>query len=72
MLKKKMSEVIESYMGTVLDTKDTASISYLVSRKAPMRDWAIYYLIKLLLVIKQFPDNFVFKEHIPFQLSHGC
>jgi hypothetical protein len=72
MLRKKMSEVIESYMETILDTEDKASISYLVSRKAPARDWVVYYIIKLLLLIRQFPNNFVFQEHLPFQLSHGC
>jgi len=69
-VRKKMAEAINSYMETVFDTADKASISSLLCRKAPLKDWLLYYLIRLLFYIKRFPNNFVFKEYIPFHLAH--
>ena len=69
-VRKKMAEAISSYMETVFDTDDKASVPFLLSRKAPLRDWFLYYFIHLLFHIKRFPNNFVFKEYIPFQLGH--
>lgn len=71
-LKHKMREVLESYVDVVLDTKDKASIPELLSRRSPMKDWVIYYGIKALLFVKNFPDNFTFQEALPFHLSHSC
>ena len=72
LLKRKMDEAIESYIETVLDTNDKKSIPQLISRRAPIYDWVIYYLIKLEKFIRQFPNNFVFKAFIPFHLAHSC
>ena len=71
-LQEKMHEFIKSYIETVLDTEDPASIPELLSRRAPMKDWAIYYGIKALLFIKNFPDNFTFKDTLPFYLASSC
>lgn len=68
-LKQKMKEVVLSYIETVLDTNDEESIPQLLSRRAPMHDWLIYYLIKALVSVRQFPRKFVFKEFIPFHLA---
>jgi len=71
-LKHKMHEVIESYIDTVLDTDDKTSIPELLSRRSPIKDWLIYYGIRTLLFIKNFPDNFTFKEIVPFHLANSC
>ena len=47
-LKRKMSDAISSYLESVLDTEDPASVPDLLVRRAPLRDLAIYYLIKIL------------------------
>lgn len=72
LLKKKMNEVIISYIETVFDTDDKRSIPQLFSRRAPFRDWLVYYIIKSIIFIKQFPDRFIFNEIIPFHLAHSC
>lgn len=46
-LKKKMREVVDSYLETVFDTEDKTSIPQLLKRKAPFFDWFTYYVIKL-------------------------
>jgi len=71
-LKKKMGDAIVSYFEAVLDTDDRQSVPGLIRRKAPMRDWVIYYLIKFIVLIRQIPTNFTFKEYIPFHLAHNC
>jgi predicted RNase H-like HicB family nuclease len=71
-MKQKMKEFIESYIETILDTDDKGSISNLFSRRAPIHDWLIYYLIKTIFFIKQFPGKFIFKEFIPIHLAHNC
>ena len=71
-LRSKMGEALQSYLEAVLATEDRSSVPGLLSRKAPVGDWLRYYLIKLLLLIKKFPDNFIFREYIPFHLSHAC
>ena len=71
-LRAKMNEAIESYLDSVLDTDDRASIPALLSRKAPWPDWLRYYWFRLLDLIRRFPDNFTFQEYIPFHLSHAC
>jgi hypothetical protein len=71
-LKKKMGDAISSYLEVVLDTNDKESIPTLLQRKAPIRDWVIYYLIKCIVLIRQIPTNFTFKEYIPFHLAHNC
>jgi len=70
-LKKKMKNAITSYFEAVLDTDDKQSIPALIDRRAPIRDWIIYYLIKFIVFIRQFPNNFIFKEYIPFHLAHN-
>jgi hypothetical protein len=72
LLEQKIHEAIESYIDIVLDTDDKKSIPQLISRRAPAYDWVIYYLIKIENFIRQFPDNFIFKEFIPFHLAHNC
>jgi len=69
-LKRKLNEMIFSYIETVLDTNDVESIPELLKRRAPLYNWAIYYLFKLLISIRTFPNDFLsFKEFIPFRLS---
>jgi len=70
-LKAKMGEVISSYIDTVLDTEDMASIPDLISRRAPLRDFCIYCFIKFMLLIRRFHRNITFKEFIPFHLAHN-
>jgi hypothetical protein len=71
-LKKKMNSAIASYIETVLDTEDTSSIGSLIYRRAPVRDWSSYYLVKFIVKIKQIPTNFTFKEYSPFHLDYNC
>ena len=71
-LKQKMKEVIISYIETVLDTNDKESIADLLKRRAPIRDWVFYYVIKFLLYLRKFPGNFTFNEIVPFHLAHNC
>jgi len=71
-LKHKMHEVLESYIETVLDTNNKASVPELLCRRAPIKDWLIYYGIRSFLFIRDFPDNFTFKEALPFHLAHSC
>ena len=72
LLEQKMGEAIVSYIETVLDTDDKRSIPQLLSRRAPIYDWFMYYLIKLAVFVKQFPGRFIFKEIVPFHLAHSC
>ena len=71
LLKKKMNEVIISYIDTVLYTGDKESIPQLFSRRAPLLDWLKYYYISLVLFIRRFPGDFIFKEIVPFHLAHS-
>lgn len=71
-LKSKMRKVVASYIDTILDTNDKESIPELFSRKAPMKDWLIYYWICLKKFIRNFPGNFTFKEFIPIHLANNC
>ena len=71
-LKKKLADMITSYIETILDTDDKISIPVLISRRAPIRNWLMYYFIRLIIFIRKFPDNFTFKEIIPFHLAHSC
>ena len=71
-LKKKMGDAINSYFEAVLDTDDRQSIPALIERRAPIQDWAIYYLIKCIVFIRQIPAILFFKESIPFHLAHNC
>ena len=57
-LKKKMNEAINSYIETVLDTEDKSSIAILMGRRAPFRDRVFYYILKIIVKIKQIPPNF--------------
>ncbi len=68
-LKIKMRQAVASYLGAVLDTDDKASIPHLLPRRAPLKDWAIYYFIKMILFVRQFPGNFTFKESVPTYAS---
>ena len=71
LLEQKMGEAIVSYIETVLDTNDKKSVPQLFTRRAPIYDWLIYYLIKLNRLIMQFPNNIIFKELIPIHLAHS-
>lgn len=72
LLEQKMGEAIISYIETTLNTDDRKSIPQLLSRRAPIYDWLIYYLIKSIVFVRQFPDKFIFKEIVPFHLAHNC
>lgn len=52
--KEKMGKVINSYIETVLDTKDKESVPALLTRKAPLKYRVIYYLIKFGSNVKTF------------------
>jgi len=67
-----MSEVIVSYLETVFNTEDKASIPQLLKRRAPLLDWLTYYKIRIIMFINRFPGNFIFNEVIPFPSAHGC
>jgi|APSaa5957512576_1039674.scaffolds.fasta_scaffold156620_2 hypothetical protein len=71
-LKSKMREVVASYISVVMDTDDKSSIPELFSRKAPVKDWLIYYWIRTKKTIRNLPGNFTFKEFIPFHLPNSC
>ena len=71
-LKDKMHDVIESYIETVLDTDDKESIAELMMRKAPLKDWIVYYSISALSLLKKLPGKMFFKQSIPFQLVGHC
>ena len=72
-LRSKLGSMIESYIGSVLETDDKGSIPSLLCRKAPLNDWICYFLIYLLKLISQVPDRMTFNEIIPFRLAHsGC
>ncbi len=71
-LRKKLHEMIESYIDAVLDTNDADSIPILLSRRAPLLDWLTYCFISLIMSIRHFPGNITFKELIPFHLSGRC
>jgi len=66
---KKMNGLIRSYLETVYDTENKSSIPELVSRRAPLRDWCKYYLIKIGFFMKDFHKFFTFKEAIPIQIA---
>lgn len=68
-IKKKLCDMIVSYIETVMDTDDHDSIPALLERRAPAIDWIKYYRIKLLITINNFPGEFTFKEFIPFKLA---
>lgn len=70
-LRKKLHEMIVSYIKTVIETDDKDSIPDLLVRKAPLYDWAFYYLIKILISIRNFPNKFIrFKQSVPIHLAH--
>jgi hypothetical protein len=64
-LKQKMYEVITSYIESVFDTDDKASIPKLLNRKAPFKDYFFYYLIKSIRKIKDIPTRIIFQELAP-------
>lgn len=69
-LHAKMGRMIESYVATVLDTADGDTISPLLRRRAPLLDWAYYYLIRAENYISKITDRMTFDEVIPFKLAH--
>lgn len=68
-VKRKMVDAIESYVETVIDTKDKESIPALLKRPAPLQYWLKFYLVR---IIKGLHNRFSFEEAIPFHLSHSC
>lgn len=71
-LRLKMNQVLVSYIETVLDTDDKVSIPDLLTRRAPLIDWLIYYKIRMSVFLSNFSSNFTFKETLPFHLAHKC
>jgi|LQYC01.1.fsa_nt_gi hypothetical protein len=72
-LEIKMNNVIRSYVESVLDTEDVRSIPALLTRRAPVKEWLIYYFIKFIKDIHYFAIKAKdFKENIPFHLAHDC
>jgi hypothetical protein len=70
-LKQKMADAIVSYIETVYDTEDRASIAELLCRKAPFSDWFVYGVMRIMFFVKQLSDNITFKETIPIHLAHN-
>ncbi len=70
-LRVKMKEIISSYLETVLDTEDVNSVPDLLSRRAPVYDWIIYYYIAFMYHITHPPKNKLFNEFIPFHLTQN-
>lgn len=69
---KKMNEIIRSYLKTVYNTENKSSIPELISRKAPLRDWCTYYLIRSSFVIRIFLHRcFTFYDAIPIRVAVG-
>lgn len=66
-LEDKIKAVILSYLETVYDTDDEQSIPNLLSRRAPLYDWVMYYFIGLKILINNFPDNFTFRPVLPLR-----
>lgn len=72
-LKRKLNEMISSYIHTALDTDDKDSIPELLARKAPLFDWVKYYVIGLAISVKKsFRHRFTFKASVPFHLGNDC
>lgn len=71
-LKEKMRDAIESYVEAVLDTDDKDSIADLMMRKAPLKDWIVYYSISAISLLKELPGKIFFKQAIPFHLAGHC
>ncbi len=71
-LKEKLADTIYSYIEAVTDTDNHNSIPELLSRKAPIKDWLIYYGIKAIVSFRDFKDKLVFNEFIPFHLANEC
>ncbi|MFZ3044921.1 MAG: hypothetical protein WA151_03330 [Desulfatirhabdiaceae bacterium] len=67
-MKNKICDMIESYIETVIDTDDMDSISDLMSRRAPIKDWIIYYLFQIASGLKDLPGKILFRPTIPFRL----
>lgn len=71
-MKEKMGNVIMSYLDTVMETQDKESIPDLLARRAPLSDWLFYYYIRALhFTTKKLPKKMLFKEFIPFFLTHN-
>jgi len=71
-LKIKIHEMIESYVEAVFDTNDSDSIPILFSRRASLLDWSKYYVLRIAILIRDFPNSITFKELVPFHLSSNC
>ena len=68
-LKAKMHDMIESYIETVLDTDDKASVVSLMMRKAPLKDWIVYYALCAIAGLRDLTGKILFKQIIPFHLG---
>lgn len=71
-LRRKLNEMIGSYIDVVLDTKDKESVPELLRRRAPLKDWLCYWMICCHRYIRNIPDRLTFDEIIPFTLAHNC
>jgi hypothetical protein len=64
-----LHEQILLYVQSVLDTEDKESISYLLPRPAPLKEYVIYYLIGLAVRLRSLFNVPVFRERIPLPES---
>jgi len=71
-LKVKMHDMIESYIETALDTDDNGSVASLMLRRAPLRDWIVYYALCVISGLRNLPGKIFFKQIIPFHLAGHC
>jgi len=70
-LRAKLAEIIESYVETVLDTDDKASVAALLDRRAPLEDWLRYWAAGLAAQIHP-SRRLLFKQALPFHLATHC
>jgi hypothetical protein len=70
-LRQKLAAMIESYVETVLDTDDKASIAALLDRRASVQDW-LRYLVAVVAAKFQPARRLLFKEALPFHLAAHC
>jgi len=70
-LRQKLAEMIESYVKTVLDTEDKASVAALLDRRAPAQDW-LRYLVAVVAAKIQPARRLLFKQALPFHLAAHC
>lgn len=73
-VRRSLDQAIIGYLETVATRRGEGSIAHLLKRSAPLKDWVIYYAIRLVVAIRRLRSVATFQEAIPFQLvlAHNC